>query len=528
MGYDKDYAQENRAMTTLRTTIEERDKERENNKRIEAEHKEVDSAIRELCEIIISKRDMNSGSDKVLLLKTGAVNYKKYPTKKLINEAKKARKEYDEIRTNLMKELHKKNSELKLECINLQEHDKINREALQLKSDEIHALKKKIIEDGQKNTKPSKEVKTTTNVKTTEEEKVRTAKTVVAAEKIATERGDEKLAKALRKNKSPNTDRERQIKEMTEIINQGGITWERAKIIFGIIGRTGASLTTDIEKEYKKYLANKKKYKTDEELEREAKRYNYALSRLTDAGLLEKGSFNLSGPRVYYQMSSLGNVIFRNIEGREAVPSHYAKVTAAHSSPQHGYGIVEIASIMREYPGRFMNISEFNKETAKNLVTHIEKDGEVVEARIEPDIIFDEKFTNAEGARVIEERYIEYELVTQSKDEYFTKIEKYIMRGTKDLFFIFPNGDLKTAFQRYVNQYLSKKKEKGIDFSDVNFYLYTTEEFSLMCEDGKSWKPTVLNEEDIKEDIKEEPKKQHVSNEKKSIEALFKGIETIS
>ena len=96
------------------------------------------------------------------------------------------------------------------------------------------------------------------------------------------------------------------------------------------------------------------------------------------------------------------------------------------------------------------------------------EDGSLEAKTIEPDIVFRETF---EG--VNEERYIEYELGTQKPDEYYNKINKYVNRGVDNIFFLFPNDMTRNNFKRHIKNFIAKKKEKGIEYPDLKFYLYT-------------------------------------------------------
>lgn len=484
MGYNKLEAENEKTIAALKSIIEERDKERASEAKREKEYTIIDKDIRDFCKSILSKRDMNSGKDPADILKDSLI-YDSMPTKKLIAETKKAREEYDEGRIDLMRQLHNENSSLKKEKNNLEEHYRINKEALTGSAEEKKQLKKNIARLQDKVGKLVGELKQVevSPIPLTKKDTERKALLTEESKNLETKKriNDVKLSK-----------QEQEIEELTTNILQNPqkeSKEEKARAILKIIGDTGLSIRVDIEEALRAKFKNKVK---DVEETFKTSALNAAFTFLVEKGLLGKDSFStFEGKTTYYVMSNLGNKVFYNIEKREAKEAEMAKVTATHSSKEHGYGILKLAKIMRAYPKRFSEISEYNKgKQGVNLTTHImreNEEGDMVskEVHIEPDIAFDEDF---------EQRYIEYELVSQSKAEYFEKFDKYISRGVKMLIYIFPSEKVRREFLRYVTSYKEEKEEEGILY-DVNFYLYTIAEFKEMCEKGETWKPYKFKED---------------------------------
>lgn len=482
-----------RAAEALRLTLEEREKERAVDEKRWAQVESHDKFIRKLCLDIIAK--WNIGREDIdSSLKKGAINYEKLPTDKLITEANAKRREYDEERTNLMKGLFDELAEARREIEDLKVHKEIDDNTIVAKKNEIHKLKLQLIEATKNSSGKSneKKIETHTVVSVSEEDKIKAKALILEAESISEKKEIKDLSAAcskLKKNKHNAT--QEKVDEIVEELTNGGKNWEKPKILFNIIGQTGLSIKNDIEAEYAKRI-------------REVSKSNntpvnilYSLNKLVEIGILTEGTFSyFNGTLKYYLLTGLGSAAYFKIRGKEAADSQYSKVCAAHANPRHGYGIIYIANLMREYPERFSNISEFNKgNMGKTLEVEIieEVDGEkkVTQCKIEPDIAFDEGKS---------EKYIEYELVTQTSDEYNRKIEKYIMHGEKELYFIFPEIALKESFEKTITQYLAAKKKSGVDFSDVKFYLYTIDEFKNMCEMGEPWEPWNKKKE-TKEDI---------------------------
>lgn len=475
MSYSKLQAENDKAIAALKSIIEERDKERASENKREKEYGIIDKDIRDFCKSILSKRDMNSGEDPGEILKN-SLKYDKMSTKTLIAETKKAREEYDEGRIDLMRQLHNENSDLKKAKKNLEEHYRINKEVLSNNAEEKKQFKKDIAKLSLMLHEAKKEVEVSP-IRLTGKDAKRKAMIMEESETLNVKKRIEDIKL---------NEREKEIAEtVNRVLNNPAkdSKEERARQILKVVGDTGLSLRPDIENEVRERMKDKF---TDADERFSTTKLNAAFTFLTEQQLMKKDSFiNNKAKVTFYILTGLGNRVFYDIEGKEAAEAEFSKVTANHNNPEHGYGIVNVAKIMRQYPKRFSNISEFNVgKQGVYFVSHIVRENEEgdlvsVEKTTHPDIAFDEDY---------EQRFIEYEMVTQSKDEYYRKFDSYISYGVKMLIYIFPSKKVKDEFVRYVESYKEEKEAEGILY-DVDFYLYTTDEFETMCEGDKEWKP---------------------------------------
>ena len=501
----------------LKLTLEERDKEREAHEKQWEQVKTNDKLTRKLCLDILAK--WNIGREDIdESLKKNAVSFEKLSTDKLIAEAQKKRKEYDEERTNIMKGLFDELTDAKRQISNLEAHNIATENKISQKNEQILVLKDLI--------KETKKVQSSSNQKSAVMKAQRSKADVQRqrqinkeAEALAEKEEAKKLQQAQEQLNSIETKYKNQIEDIkpntikrlaNELIKNE--KYELAKNVFCVMCRTGKSLKQDIIKD-----ANKKRLEaTGKELVSETP-FNNAFQRLIELGLISEGSFtDAITKRTFYEVTGTGSSVFFELDGKEPKESEYSKVSAYHDNPSHGYGILGVANIMREYKKRFSHISEFNRGNQGvildvNMVVKEDGKSKEIKKKIFPDIAFTEDN---------EERYLEYELVTQQQQEYNEKIEKYIMHGEKGLYFVFPKVELKASFQKIIQQYLKLKLKEGVDFSDIKFYLYTFKEFEKMCQNGEDWvawdmKTINVEEEKNEEEIPAEDKKSDKKSDKK-------------
>ena len=487
MSDKKYFYQKEKVEAELKLFYEERDKEREAVKKREAYYEDIERRARKIATEIISQNSIYANERETSEgLQKGHKSVFGLSTVELLKEAEKSRGVYNAKRNELMKELMRKNSELKLSINNLKEQANLNSNRHKSDKEEIMLLRNKISEMVKNPTKGTYMIDTEQGKKAKQviKEKVKEVNNNIQKRHLENILDDIE-SNEIKESNMPDKDK---IDALTEKLQKcDASTWERAKNIFVTIGKTGFSLKPDIEKAHKERLEEQAKKKNINNIENLLKNLNDGFDKLENLGVVDKGTFTYWKSTVtYYLLTGIGVKVYKNLLGEAPKTAEITEVVSCHHNPQHGYGIIKLAELMREYPNRFSEISEYNKgEKGKTLNVKVRlEDGSLEAKTIEPDIVFRETF---EG--VNEERYIEYELGTQKPDEYYNKINKYVNRGVDNIFFLFPNDMTRNNFKRHIKNFIAKKKEKGIEYPDLKFYLYTTKEFIDMCANKEDWVP---------------------------------------
>ena len=187
-------------------------------------------------------------------------------------------------------------------------------------------------------------------------------------------------------------------------------------LILEVIGGDGLSKYPEIEKRVKE----KNQKLTDSPIRK-------STTLLENMKMLAKETLTglPSSPLVcIYTLSDIGMRLYKHKFGSKSVESEAAKVRREHDNLDHGYGIMEMQSILMA-TGRYKEISVFNRATPKELAGGLKYIADLVCVPL--------------NARY--EEYIEYERGHHTQVDFNAKCNK-MCKFTRFLNFVVPNRDI--------------------------------------------------------------------------------------
>ncbi len=192
---------------------------------------------------------------------------------------------------------------------------------------------------------------------------------------------------------------------------------ETMTVLYEIIGSTGES---EIQKLEELTLTKCK----EKNITCTSSRLRGNIQQLISMQLLEKESFGtpLNPKKVVVRLSVTDVILYKELYKKSPEQSEWDKIVSEHSNGTHGYGILEMANVMKESKN-YVDVCCFNH---RNPIPF--KDG----TSFVPDII-------AKTNRYTE--YIEYERGTTLQPDFVAKMNKFAM-VTKFLNIIVPNEDV--------------------------------------------------------------------------------------
>lgn len=205
---------------------------------------------------------------------------------------------------------------------------------------------------------------------------------------------------------------------------------EEAIYVLDCIGTDGISIKQTIEKEILIKHPDLTKHKI-----------RIGMITLQNMGAVEESRAvsPLYPNRHALRLTAIGGKLYKNHFGKEAVLSELEKVIAEHDNAEHGYGILDVGSVL-EASGNFETVSVWNRKNAIKL----DKFSTYV-----PDIIATSKKHT---------EYIEYERGTHTQEDFNAKCNK-MCKVTKFLHFVVPNNDV--LLNRIMPQLEAWMKERG-------------------------------------------------------------------
>lgn len=217
------------------------------------------------------------------------------------------------------------------------------------------------------------------------------------------------------------------------------IEWE----LLQLIGSTGVSIQKDIVEELMK-----------KDVEYRDSTIRNCIKRLFNMHLLAKETVvtPLRGTLILFRLDEKGVIIYQMKFGKEPVKSEMERIIAEHDSYAHGYGILEIASILKEKP-YYKSVKHMNR----NNPIRLSEGSSVV-----PDIIC----TDMNGTQM----FIEYECGNHNQTNFSSKCSK-LCKIDKYVNIIAPND---AALKKLMEQVEKWMKSKGSSIARYTIRLTTS------------------------------------------------------
>lgn len=203
--------------------------------------------------------------------------------------------------------------------------------------------------------------------------------------------------------------------------------------IVEIIGSLGIPKYNDIEAKIKeKYDMKDSKIRT-------------AIKTLSNTRVVSQIKINLPlSPNVFlFNLTDIGQRIYRIHFGQKPVQNELDRVIAEHDNAEHGYGILDIEKVLKD-KGYYQEISSFNRSKPIQLGNG---------KSFVPDLICKKgKFTE----------YIEYERGHHTQNDFNAKCNK-MAQVTRYLNFIVPNQDVVKILMRQIDSWAEKRGQKSLE-----------------------------------------------------------------
>lgn len=198
-------------------------------------------------------------------------------------------------------------------------------------------------------------------------------------------------------------------------------------------------------------------------------------------GIIEEEIISIKGKFFVCYFTSKGRQIYKAIFDNSPVLSEAEKIITEHNNLIHGYGIMDVAEILRQHI-EFKTISEWNRKKPINLhngTSYI------------PDIICETK----EGRKM----YIEFECGNHTQINFNAKCNK-MLSVTPILNFIVPNRKVEETIITQVNQWIKNKGQQAISHATVRITSSALiDNVNLL--DNKSWHYVYILEKSITPEI---------------------------
>lgn len=206
------------------------------------------------------------------------------------------------------------------------------------------------------------------------------------------------------------------------------------------VGEKGYSLYSDIEK----YVVGA--IKDDENAKVTQAKLRTVSQQLINQGVVSATQVDrpLCGRTICYQLTDIGTRIYTEKYKDRPVLSEIQMLIAEHDNPEHGYGIVDLAEVMRE-SSEYKKVSSNNR---KNPLIISET------SKYVPDIIALHKSG--------ETQYIEYERGFTAKADFIAKCNKMARFGNT-LYFVAPNAKVLEKLVKSVTDWKGSLKNKEHD-----------------------------------------------------------------
>ena len=411
----------------------------------------TESLCRDLCESILAK-------DKKEMVLGVEYTWNKVPTVELILKARKSFIEYNKQRTDLMKHLVDSLDERRGEIESLKEQINIlltNSGSSTLTKEELE----KRVESEKRN--EAELNKTSYDIKKNAEQGHIQVEAIKMENSDGTCKTEEELiSEALQfdesfmrptpssipvKESKASKDMKKRQKEMLQtpkahvidlrehINKMNAVSWD----ILNEIGTNGTSVYTEIESA----IVNNKSNNYTQSRIRTA---TYEMAR---AGILHNQTINLPlRPKVtLFALSDIGQRLYKEKNnGKTAVVSEVERIIAEHDNVEHGYGIIDIASVLRA-SDEFTDVCTDRKQ---NTIV-LENNNKYI-----PDIVCTtEKHKH----------YVEYERGTHTQTDFNAKCNK-MLRVTRYLNFVVPNKEiLENIFLPKVKKWIASKPKNSLN-----------------------------------------------------------------
>ena len=149
--------------------------------------------------------------------------------------------------------------------------------------------------------------------------------------------------------------------------------------------------------------------------------------------------------QLLHHLSDIGKRLYVLRFGEDPVLSEVEKVIAEHDNVEHGYGILELESVLLE-KGIYKEVTSYNRKSA------IKIDGQ---QRYVPDLI-----CKKDGAKYVE--YIEYERGTHTQTDFNAKCNK-MAKVTRFLNFVVPKKDVVDHLVSQVDKWVEGRGLKSVE-----------------------------------------------------------------
>lgn len=411
----------------------------------------IESACRTLCEDILAK-------DKKEMVLGVEYAWGKVPTLELISKSRKSFVEYNTQRTDLMKHLVDSLDERRGEIESLKEQINI----LLTNAGSSTMTKEELEKRVEKEKRNEAELnKTNYDIKKNAEQGHIQVEAIKMENADGTSKTEEELiSEAFQfddsfmrptpssiptKESKTNKDMKKKQREMMKtpkahvidlrehIGKMNPVSWD----ILNQIGTYGTSVYTEIESAILSDTSN-----------------NYTQSRIRTAtyemaraGILHNQTINLPlRPKVtLFSLSDIGQRLYKEKnDGKTAVVSEVERVIAEHDNVEHGYGIMDIANVLRSME-EFTDVCTDRKQNTIPLEN---------KTKYIPDIVCKtEKHTH----------YVEYERGTHTQTDFNAKCNK-MLNVTRYLNFVVPNKDiLENVFLPKVKSWIKGRPKNSLN-----------------------------------------------------------------